>query len=256
MNRRRWLIALAVLAVVTAASYAILTYARRERTVADAVAIYGDAARARLKPFFTRAHVAYPPRRIAFLIFKKERRLVVWARDDKAGWRFIRDYAVLAASGRSGPKQRQGDYQVPEGLYRIALLNPNSSYHLSMLVDYPNAFDRAQAQRDHRTNLGGDIFIHGKNLSIGCVAVGDPAIEELFTLAADTGIARMKVILAPNDLRVASPPVEAATPSWILRLWQTVAAALHEFPIELESNSALGVVGRSKVPSMKAGMRF
>lgn len=252
MNRRRWLIALAVLVAVTAASYAILTYVvRRERTVADAVAIYGGAARARLKPFFARAHVAYPPRRIAFLIFKKERRLVVWARDDKSGWRFIRDYAVLAASGRSGPKQRQGDYQVPEGLYRIALLNPSSSYHLSMLVDYPNAFDRAQAQRDHRTNLGGDIFIHGKNVSIGCVAIGDPAIEELFTLAADSGIARMKIILAPNDLRIALPPVEQTTPLWILRLWQSIAAALAEFPIELESNSALGVVGRSKVPSAK-----
>ena len=218
----------------------------RQRTVADAVAQYGDAARARLRPYFTRAHVAYPPRRIALLVFKRERRLVVWARDDRSGWRFIRDYAVLAASGRSGPKQRQGDYQVPEGMYRIALLNPNSSYHLSMLVNYPNDFDRAQAQRDHRTNLGGDIFIHGKNVSIGCVAIGDPGIEELFTLAADTGIARMKVILAPNDLRITPPPVEAATPLWILRLWQSIGAALREFPIELESNSAMGVNGMRK----------
>jgi hypothetical protein len=127
------------------------------------------------------------------------------------------------------------------------MLNPMSSYHLSMLVSYPNDFDRAQAARDRRTHLGGDIFIHGKNVSIGCVAVGDPGIEELFTLAADTGIARMKVILAPNDLRIASPPVEASTPLWILRLWQSIAAALHEFPIELESNSALGVVGRTKM---------
>src|ERR1043166_9561229 len=208
MNRRRWLFALLALVVIAAASYAVLTYVRRERTVADALAIFGPQARQRLQPYFNRAHVLYPPRRLAFLVFKKERRLAVWARDDKSGWRFIRDYAVLAASGRSGPKLRQGDYQVPEGVYRIALLNPNSSYHLSMLVDYPNAFDRAQAQRDHRTNLGGDIFIHGKNVSIGCVAIGDPAIEELFTLAADSGIARMKIILAPNDLRIASPPVE------------------------------------------------
>jgi len=247
MTRRRLLIAGAVLVAVTAVSYALITYVRRQRTVADAVAIYGVAARARLQPFFTRAHVAYPPRRIALLVFKRERRLVVWARDDKSGWRFIRDYAVLAASGRSGPKLRQGDYQVPEGLYRIALLNPASSYHLSMLVDYPNGADRAQAARDHRTNLGGDIFIHGKNVSIGCVAIGDPGIEELFTLAADTGIARMKVILAPNDLRIAAPPVESATPLWILRLWQTIAVALREFPIEMESNSAMGVYGRSKV---------
>src|SRR4029078_2535226 len=110
MTRPRWLIALAVLVVVTAASYAVRTYiARRERTVADAVAIYGDAARARLKPFFVRARVSYPPRRIAFLVFKKERRLVVWARDDKSGWRFIRAYAVLAASGGRGPHKGQRD---------------------------------------------------------------------------------------------------------------------------------------------------
>jgi len=246
MNRRRLVLGIAALIVVTVASYALITYVRRGRTVADAVRIYGIAARARLQPYFTRAHVHYPPRRLALLVFKKERRLVVWARDDKSGWRFIRDYAVLAASGRSGPKVRQGDYQVPEGIYGIGLLNPNSSYHLSMLVDYPNAFDRAQAAREHRTNLGGDIFIHGKNVSIGCVAIGDTAIEELFTLAADTGIARMKVILAPNDLRIAGPPVEAATPLWILRLWQSIAAALHDFPIELESNSALGVNGMRK----------
>jgi hypothetical protein len=251
MNRRRWLVALVVLAVATAASYAVLTYVRRQRTVADAVALYGPAARTRLQPYFKKAHVLYPPRRLAFLVFKKERRLAVWARDDKSGWRFIRDYAVLAASGRSGPKLRQGDYQVPEGIYGIALLNPASSYHLSMLVDYPNAFDRAQAQRDHRTNLGGDIFIHGKNLSIGCVAIGDTAIEELFTLAADTGIARIKAILAPNDLRIAGPPVEQSTPLWVLRLWQSIAAALHEFPIELESNTALGVWGRSKTAVVK-----
>ena len=138
------------------------------------------------------------------------------------------------------------DYQVPEGLYRIAYLNPASSYHLSMKVDYPNAFDHQQAVRERRTRLGGDIFIHGKNVSIGCVAIGDPGIEELFTLAADTGIARMKVILAPNDLRIGAPPVEPATPLWILRLWQSIAAALHEFPIELESNSAVGVEGMRK----------
>jgi len=246
MNRRRLLIALVVLAVAVAASYALVTYVRRQRTVADAVAMYGNAARARLRPFCVRAHVAYTPRRIALLVFKRERRLVLWARDDRSGWRFIRDYAVLAASGRSGPKLRQGDYQVPEGIYEIAMLNPASSYHLSMLVSYPNGFDRAQAARDGRTNLGGDIFIHGKNVSIGCVAVGDPGIEELFTLAADTGIARMKVILAPNDLRIAAPPVEASTPLWILRLWQSIAAALHEFPIELESNTSLGVNGMRK----------
>lgn len=91
---------------------------------------------------------------------------------------------MLAASGGPGPKLREGDLQVPEGVYRLTAFNPNSSYHLSLRVDYPNAEDRAAEDRavarsDRRTSLGGDIFIHGKAVSIGCLAIGDPGIEEL-----------------------------------------------------------------------------
>ena len=120
---------------------------------------------------------------------------------------------------------------MPEGVYRIEYLNPNSSYHLSMKVDYPNAYDPAMAKRDGRTRLGGDIFIHGKDVSIGCVALGDRAIEELFTLVAETGTERVKVIIAPNDLRVARrdhPPERAARGS--AQLYAVVAAALADVP--------------------------
>lgn len=223
--------------------YPLLLQITGPRTVADAVAKYGSAARARLKPRFERAHVAYPPKKIALLVFKNERRLALWC-----DGRFIRDYPVLAASGHAGPKLQQGDYQVPEGVYRIEWLNPNSSYHLSMKVSYPNAFDRQMAARDHRTNLGGDIFIHGKNVSIGCVALGDPAIEELFTLAADTGPQRIKVVIAPNDLRTGGAIFHESAPSWIRELYRTVAAALAEFPVWMESNSAMDVRGMSKAP--------
>jgi len=97
-----------------------------ERTVADVLAKIGPAARAQLRPSFAHAGVAYPPRELALLVFKRERRVAVWARDAGA-WRFIRAYPVFAASGHAGPKLREGDYQVPEGLYRFAWLNPNSS---------------------------------------------------------------------------------------------------------------------------------
>jgi len=222
--------------------YPMLLQITGPRTVADAVARYGGAGRARLQPHFARAGVKYPPRQLALLVFKRERRVAVWA-----DHRFIRDYPILAASGHAGPKLRQGDYQVPEGVYRIEWLNPNSSYHLSMKVSYPNAFDRQMATADRRTNLGGDIFIHGKNVSIGCVALGDPAIEELFTLAADTGPQRIKVVIAPNDLRTGGAILHESAPTWVGQLYRTVAAALAEFPVWMESNSALDVRGMSKV---------
>jgi hypothetical protein len=227
--------------------YPLLLRISGPRTVADVVARYGPAARRRLGPDFRRAGVTWPPKQIALLVFKREKRLSLWARSATDGpWRFIRHYPVLAASGHAGPKLRQGDLQVPEGVYRIEHLNPNSSYHLSMKVSYPNDLDRRMAARDNRTRLGGDIFIHGDQVSIGCVALGDPAIEEIFTLVAETGHQRVKVIIAPNDLRAGGAVIHEEAPTWVRELYRIVAAALVEFPMWMESNSAFDVHGRSK----------
>ena len=78
-----------------------------------------------------------------------------------------------------GPKLREGDRQVPEGVYTIANMNPNSISHLSLALSYPNDFDRARAAEDGRADntLGGSIMIHGGSGSIGCMAVGDEAAE-------------------------------------------------------------------------------
>lgn len=244
------LVVVLAVAAVVGAGIVVFRYYFAPRTVASVLARYGRDARAHLEPAFDRAHVAYPPKRLALLIFKDERRVAVWAAGRNEPWRYIRDYAVLDASGHAGPKLRQGDYQVPEGLYRIALLNPNSSYHLSMQVSYPNEWDRAHARLEHRTSLGGDIFIHGKNVSIGCVAIGDPAIEELFTLVADTGFSSVRVIIAPNDLRVRRAPAGPSMPAWVPDLYRTIAAALAEFPVWMESNGAIDVTGRTKAKSI------
>lgn len=263
MRTRHSVVVIAVLVVIVGAG-AFVVYGRGvwyplflrvsgTRTVADVVARYGPGARKRLEPHFQREGVAYPPRQIALLVFKNERRVALWARGGAAGsqpadWKFIRAYPILAASGHAGPKLREGDYQVPEGVYRIEHLNPMSSYHLSMKVNYPNEFDRRMASRDRRKRLGGDIFIHGKNASIGCVALGDRAIEELFTLVAQTGHARVKVIIAPNDLRTAGAIVHAEAPQWVGDLYRTIAAALVQFPVWRESDSAVDVRGMTKVP--------
>ena len=245
-----------VAAIITIASGAFIAFGRAmwfplllkvtgPRSVADVVTKYGPAARVRLAPHFRKAGVAYPPKEIAILGFKEEKRVALWARGG-GEWRFIREYPVLAASGHAGPKLREGDRQVPEGVYRIEHLNPNSSYHLSMKVSYPNAFDRRMAQRDGRTRLGGDIFIHGKAASIGCLAMGDPAIEELFTLVADTGHSRVQVIIAPNDVRARGAIVREDAPRWVGELYRAVAAALAPFPVWKESNSAIDVRGMEK----------
>jgi hypothetical protein len=196
------------------------------RSVADVVREMGPAARGRLRPYFDAAGVPYPPRSVTLLALKEERRVELWAAANGSP-RAVHRYEVLAASGVAGPKLREGDLQVPEGVYRIPLLNPNSRYHLSMKVDYPNAFDRRRARAEGRTRLGGDIFIHGRDVSIGCIAVGDAAIEELFVLASDVGLARIKVVIAPRDLRQHAGRDGAATGSpWLDELEATLRAEM------------------------------
>jgi murein L,D-transpeptidase YafK len=127
---------------------------------------------------------------------------------------------------------REGDRQVPEGIYPIESLNPNSSYHLSLRVGYPNAFDRAQAANEGRKNLGGDIMIHGKSVSIGCLAMGDEAAEDLFVLAADTGLQNIKVVLSPMDFRTgAAVPKTAKLPDWTEGLYNQIRSEMAALPI-------------------------
>jgi murein L,D-transpeptidase YafK len=193
-----------------------------KRSVGEVISLYGPAAENRILQFFQDAGVAYPPTAITMIALKAERRLELWAQDGGT-WRPVKTYEIKAASGKPGPKLREGDLQVPEGIYRIEGLNPNSSYHLSIKLNYPNKFDVEHAKLDGRTDLGGDIFIHGKNVSIGCLAMGDEAIEELFVLVSRIGIENVTVIIAPRDFR-RNNNVEPGRdlPSWVSELYTII----------------------------------
>ena len=192
-------------------------------TVADTLQVYGEYATRKLTPYFAKAKVSYPPREVTLIALKQEKKLELWARDS-GEFRFIRDYYIMAASGVAGPKLRQGDRQVPEGIYRIAGLNPNSHYHLSMKINYPNEFDLFHAWQEGRAEQGSDIFIHGNTVSIGCLAMGDAAIEELFILTAQVGAENVKVVIAPHDPR--TYPLEADSeelPEWTTELYSIIS---------------------------------
>ena len=199
------------------------------RTVVERIAEFGEMAEARLAPRFAAAGVAYPPRAVALVAIKDENVLELHAREAKGGWRIVHRYPVLAASGALGPKLREGDLQVPEGHYRVTFLNPNSLFHVSLRLDYPNAFDRARGVEDKRTDLGGDIMIHGSSVSTGCLAMGDDVAEELFTLAARIGITRMEVVIAPTDLRL-KRHTAPADPPWVAGLYEEIGARMRALP--------------------------
>jgi hypothetical protein len=197
------------------------------KTVADRLKEFGTVVHSRLAPTFTEAGIKYPPKKIILVGLKQEKLLEIWASDGAGGFKYLKTYPILAASGTIGPKLAEGDQQVPEGIYEIESLNPNSAFHLSLRVKYPNSFDRVKARDDHREELGSDIMIHGSSVSAGCLAIGDQAIEELFVLAAETGIENIKLLLSPVDFRSRDLPAQLPDmPAWTSELYTNIRSEL------------------------------
>ncbi len=115
-------------------------------------------------------------------VFKEDKIVEVWLKSKgEREFKLFKTYTICASSGELGPKRKQGDGQVPEGFYTIAVFNPYSSYHLSLGVSYPNASDKIIG----KGNLGGDIMIHGNCVTIGCIPLTDTYIKEVYILAVE-----------------------------------------------------------------------
>ncbi len=167
---------------------------------------------------------------LALLAFKHEQRLELWKKQARR-WYKIRSYPFTAFSGRIGPKLREGDLQIPEGIYKLTFLHPNSQFYLSLKISYPNTYDRQKARIDKRTALGGEIFIHGDAVTIGCVPIGDSAIEEVFYIVAKNGqYWNNRVIFAPYDMRKkAKPALSPPALPWLPDLYTRIARALEPY---------------------------
>lgn len=123
-----------------------------------------------------------PGAEIFIRAFKKEAQLEVWAMGrSESVFELIKTYEICSSSGVLGPKRKQGDYQVPEGFYEIDRFNPSSNFYLSLGLNYPNKSDRIIG----KGNLGGDIFIHGSCVTIGCMPLTDDKIMEVYLMAIE-----------------------------------------------------------------------
>lgn len=135
-----------------------------------------------IKKQFEERKLAWPPQSLYIRSFKYDRQLEVWVKNDsRESFRLFKTYKVCMQSGTTGPKRMEGDYQIPEGFYYINEFNPNSKYHLSLGLNYPNASDRILSDS---IRPGGAIYIHGNCVSTGCIAISDAPIEELFLIAS------------------------------------------------------------------------
>ncbi|MBD3677037.1 MAG: murein L,D-transpeptidase [Rhodobacteraceae bacterium] len=229
MRRRLWL-AVSV-ALIAALSLAIGARSHLLPTqVAENLGLRADISeiRARQRPLLTQA---LEEKGLSFgapvhiRIFKEEAELELWVADGDS-YALFRAYPICSFSGGLGPKLQEGDRQAPEGFYNVdrSALNPGSRYHLSFNLGFPNAFDRANGR------TGSFLMVHGKCVSIGCYAMTDPAIEEIYVLveaALDAGHPAVPVHAFPfrmTEARLA----QAEGHAWF-GFWQSLAPAYNTF---------------------------
>ncbi len=171
--------------------------------------------------------------RIGIRAFKMEGVMEIWgANTDRGPFRLLATYPIAAMSGQLGPKEREGDLQVPEGFYRIDRFNPHSLFHLSLGLNYPNSRDLRHADRGV---AGKDIFIHGNHVSAGCLAMTDPVIDVIYRMAIyarDHGQKAIPVSIFPcrlTDANWAMLDRQFANRPELIRFWQTLTPGYLSF---------------------------
>lgn len=158
-------------------------------------------------------------------IFKESRELEIWM---KQGDHFalFDTYPVCSYSGKLGPKKMEGDRQAPEGFYKVspAQMNPNSAFHLSFNIGFPNAYDRAQQA------TGKDLMVHGSCVSAGCYAMTDAGIDKIYTLmkaAFDAGQSEISVHIFP--FRLSPQNLERHKSSSFAAWWESFRPIYDDF---------------------------
>lgn len=162
-------------------------------------------------------------------IIKEDYKLELWLQDKDGLWDVLKTYEIAGMSGELGPKTKEGDEQAPEGFYRVypGSMNPRSRYHLSFNIGYPNAYDR-QLNR-----TGSFIMVHGSDVSIGCFAMTDPVIEEIYTLvneAFKAGVSYVPVQVYP--FRMSEERMEAEKENEHYEFWQHLLPGWQHTEIE------------------------
>lgn len=183
--------------------------------------------------------VTWPPRELYLRAFKSERVLEVWAGDGRGRPLVLfEQHPICGESGTLGPKVERGDLQIPEGLYVVTKLHPDSQGWLSLRMSYPNAADRSRAaergaSEHRRISPGGDILVHGTCISIGCIAIDNEPIERVYLLALEPmsrgRSVRVDVFPGRFDIDRLDALFEHASELSTVRLWRSLVPAYFAF---------------------------
>lgn len=205
----------------------LLNMIETNMTVESVLLSLKDKIESQMVPYYEVSSQVSVPESVTLIAIKSTKTLEMWWHHDVIK-RKVQTYDILGASGNLGPKLCEGDKQVPEGIYTIEYLNPNSKFYLSLKINYPNQFDLEMAKLEGRTDPGSNIYIHGKSTSVGCLAMGDGAVEELFYIVGSVGLDKVTIIISPVDFRKGEKHKEKNLP-WTNQLYGEISDALNSF---------------------------
>lgn len=156
--------------------------------------------------------------------YKAEGKLEVWLKaNGQNQFKLFKTYEFCAHSGVLGPKTTEGDLQTPEGFYKINVFNPMSKFHLSLGIDYPNSVDKLRTGKNRKT--GGEIYIHGDCVTVGCIPLTDDKIKEVYILAVEAknnGQKDIPVYIFPFRMTVKNMEKYGAEHPKHLKFWQNL----------------------------------
>ncbi|HEY0434518.1 MAG TPA: L,D-transpeptidase family protein [Chitinophagaceae bacterium] len=162
----------------TSISTSFIEYQKTFPRAGEAMARKEDTLRRQ----FEAKKLTWPAKYIYIRSFKYDSQMEVWVKSNlKDAFQLFKTYKICALAGTLGPKRMAGDFQVPEGFYYINEFNPKSEYYLALGINYPNVSDRLLSDS---LRPGGDIYIHGSCVTVGCIPLTDNQIDELYILAA------------------------------------------------------------------------
>ncbi len=187
-----------------------------------------------VKGYFTNKNLAYSGFHLYLRAFKKTEELEVWIKEKgKTEFVLLRTYPYCTSSGTLGPKRKEGDGQIPEGIYYINNFNPVSNFHLSLSINYPNQSDKILSDP---ARPGGSIYIHGNCVTIGCIPITDDKIKELYILAVEAhnnGQLKIPVHIFPdrisNEASIKKLVNEYNPSAATIKFWENLQPMFNDF---------------------------
>jgi murein L,D-transpeptidase YafK len=186
-----------------------------------------------VKLYFTQKNISYTNFQLFIRAFKKEKLMEVWVKEmAKEKYVLLHTYDFCSTSGTLGPKRKEGDLQIPEGIYTINHFNPLSSFYLSLGINYPNASDKILSDPKHP---GGAIYLHGNCVTIGCIPITDDKIKELYIMAVDarnSGQEKIPVHVFPAKLSMEQLTVlKTDYPAGTVAFWENLKIVHDDFEL-------------------------